>query len=94
MLNYVLPGYRSDLLSAADPGPIWAGEGIIAHKLEVTTPVGMCRALTWPARRVRLFPTTGGRCSRCGRSRRDAGARDGLRSGWSRPRRRATWRDL
>lgn len=93
MLNYVLPGYRSDLLSAADPGPIWAGEGIIAHKLEVTTPVGYVQGLTWPARRVRLFPTTGGRCSRCGRSAETLVREMVFDQGWSRPREAATWRD-
>ena len=59
LLNYVLPAYRSELVSHSDAGPLWAQDGVIQHRLELTR-VGYVQSLTWPARRTRMFLSVGG----------------------------------
>ena len=66
MLNYVLPGFQPALASEDDPGPLWEVGGPIRVKDERSR-AGFTESLTWPPRRIRLFPGLGGRCSACGR---------------------------
>lgn len=64
LLNYVLPRFQPSLAAPDDPGPRWARDGIVATRSEQSQ-VGFVESLTWAPRRVRLFPSAGGRCSRC-----------------------------
>lgn len=67
LLNYVLPEARPPAACAPDPGPIWAGDGVVGHKEERVS-VGFIESLTWQPRRVRLLaPFSSGACTRCGR---------------------------
>jgi len=66
MLNYVLPGFQPALASKDDPGPLWEVGGPIKVKDERSR-AGFMESLTWPPRRIRLFPGPSGRCSACGR---------------------------
>lgn len=63
MLNYILPAFQPKMAIHPDPGPIWEQGPVKAGEEQSTA--GFCESLTWPARRVRLFPSGYGRCSRC-----------------------------
>lgn len=66
LLNYLLPGFRPNSPCYTDPGPLWEGSGSVVAK-EERSDAGFIESLTWPARRIRLYPSAGGVCSRCGR---------------------------
>jgi CRISPR system Cascade subunit CasA len=92
MLNYLLPPYRPSLAAAQDPGPLWeATSRVDARKEKDTT--GFVESLTWPPRRVRLFPDAGGVCSRCGNEANTLVRRMVFAQGWSRHKELPPWRD-
>lgn len=64
LLNHLAPQFRPD--TGRDPGPLWEQEETVRAKHELTS-AGFVESLTWPPRRVRLFPGAGGACSACGR---------------------------
>ncbi len=67
LLNYILPQFQPRLATRPDPGPLWEESGVVEAEDERTR-VGFIESLTWPPRRVRLFPNGRGACSRCGRA--------------------------
>ncbi|HEY8478169.1 MAG TPA: type I-E CRISPR-associated protein Cse1/CasA [Chloroflexota bacterium] len=64
LLNHLAPQFRPD--TGRDPGPLWEQEDTVRAK-DPRPGIGFVESLTWPPRRVRLFPGTGGACSACGR---------------------------
>lgn len=67
LLNYVLPTHRPRVAADTDPGPVWCGDGEVPEE-EKCAGAGFVESLTFPSRRMRLFPDcAGGICSRCGR---------------------------
>ncbi|MHB1416582.1 MAG: type I-E CRISPR-associated protein Cse1/CasA [Chloroflexota bacterium] len=67
LLNYVTPLFRPAVAETPDPGPLWTEDGVVIAPRDERSRVGFVESLTWPPRRVRLFPGEGGTCSRCGR---------------------------
>jgi len=65
LLNYLPPENRPPLADPTDPGPRWEAGSSVAARTEKDC-TGFVESLTWPPRRVRLFPAGGGPCSRCG----------------------------
>jgi CRISPR system Cascade subunit CasA len=64
-LNYLLPEARAGLAIETDPRPLWVEGGLVPSR-EERAAVEFVESLTWPARRIRLLPGSGGECSRCG----------------------------
>ncbi|NLE98627.1 MAG: type I-E CRISPR-associated protein Cse1/CasA [Propionibacterium sp.] len=93
LLNYVLPDARPPEARVPDPGPIWAGDGVVGHKEERVS-VGFIESLTWQPRRVRLLaPFSSGACTRCGRVSDRLVCRMVFDPGLSRPKDAAPWID-
>jgi CRISPR system Cascade subunit CasA len=92
MLNLLLPAYRGELAAGPDPGPLWESETCVAARTELSS-TGFVESLTWPPRRVRLFPGEGGNCSRCGHPSDTLVRRMVFSQGWSRERSLPLWRD-
>ncbi len=92
LLNYVLPQYRPNQAASKDPGPLWSHDGRVNAR-EERAEVGFVESLTWPPRRVRLFPEEGGVCSRCGRESPILVRQMTFAQGWSRPRGTPPWDD-
>lgn len=91
-LSMVTPGYQPRASSGG--GTAWWEAGCIVRKGEEVTDVGYLESLTFPARRVRLFPSEGGEmCTRCG-CRADALVRQMVFDmGRSRPKGASAWLD-
>lgn len=90
LLNFVQR--RPAVARPDDPGPLWETVGKIEARKEKTT-TGFVESLTWPARRVRLFPGPGGECSRCGADASVLVRKMVFAQGWSRVREVAPWKD-
>jgi CRISPR system Cascade subunit CasA len=92
VLSLVTPAYQPKVAASVDT-PIWQGTTVVPKGSEVPQ-VGYLESLTFPARRMRLFPLViQGACSRCG-------ARDNLfvrqmafQMGVSRPKGSPAWLD-
>lgn len=92
LLNY-LPAERYPALAdPADPGPLWETGGVVAARREKDR-TGFVESLTWPPRRVRLFPGPGGPCSRCGEPAPTLVRRMVFAQGWSRRKELPLWQD-
>ena len=106
---YVIPGgktlYRSLVASLTTPNsqpevadqhndtPWWRREPIVGKKQEASR-VGYLHSLTFPARRMRLYPEAlSGPCSRCGQTTAWGAAEMVYEMGESRPDGAAFWRD-
>ena len=93
LLNCILPPYRPPMAATLDPGPFWAGDGIVPHKEERAS-AGFVESLTWQPRRVRLLtPFVEGTCTRCGRETGRLARRIVLDQGVSRSKDAALWTD-
>ncbi len=91
-LSLIVPAYQPPARSVADL-PIWAGQGHVTRGKEVDT-VGYLQSLTFPARRVRLYPQRlSGHCSRCGRDSSVVVPRMLFEMGHSRPKDAPFWLD-
>lgn len=91
LLNY-FPELRPPLADPADPGPLWETGGSVEARKEKDR-TGFVESLTWPPRRVRLFPGPGGLCSRCGEAVPVLVRRMVFAQGWSRRKELPLWRD-
>ena len=66
--SLLVPAYQPEVRSKAVDKPWWKREPFVGEGEEVTQ-VGYLESLTFPARRIRLYPKMLiGSCSRCGRS--------------------------
>lgn len=66
-LSLIVPTYQPRVRTDRDE-PAWAGTGRITRSKELDA-VGYLQSLTFPARRVRLYPQhLGSHCTRCGRT--------------------------
>ena len=93
LLNRMLPHRLPPLAAAADPGPLWEQQSaVVARGVEQST-TGFVESLTWPPRRVRLFPGPGGMCSRCGREAAVLVRKMVYAQGWSRKKELPLWQD-
>ena len=93
MLNAPLGDFRPPGAAPHDPGPFWAGDGVVGHK-EERSDVGFLESLTWQPRRVRLLgPAEAGVCTRCGRPSDQLTRRVVLDQGRSRPKKAGVWLD-
>src|SRR5205085_2128529 len=91
LLNYLIPTCRPEALQGPDPGPLWEGSGVVELRGEKAT-AGFVESLTWPPRRVRLYPGEGGPCSRCGEPSPVLVRKMVFAQGRSRPRGAPLWR--
>lgn len=92
LLNYLPAEYWRQPYPQPDPGPLWKNaDGDVARREKGET--GFIESLTWPPRRVRLFPGPGGPCSRCGKAAEVLVRRMVFSQGWSRPKEQALWID-
>jgi CRISPR system Cascade subunit CasA len=68
VISIMLKSYLRDITSETEDQVWWTHDPVIGHCQEITK-AGYLHSLTFPARRVRLYPEpASGRCSRCGRS--------------------------
>ncbi len=93
VLNSLVTEHLPELAGSRDPGPLWEqADPSVARSLEKST-TGFAESLTWPPRRVRLFPGEGGDCSRCGRPSAVLVRRMVYAQGWSRAKAVPLWQD-
>ena len=92
VLNHLGHEFLPKIAATADPGPIWEQSGVIEGKVEKTR-VGFLESLTWPARRIHLYPESGGICSHCGLGSEILVRRMVYSQGWSRPKESPAWDD-
>ena len=93
LLNCILPPYRPRMAATPDPGPFWAGDGIVPHKEERAS-AGFIESLTWQPRRVRLLAPLGeGTCTWCGQASEQLTRRIVLDQGASRVKDAVPWTD-
>lgn len=91
-LSIITPGYQPRI-AADEDRPAWARDPVVERGREVWD-VGYLESLTFPARRVRLFPeAVGGRCSRSGEQSSIIVRRMVFEMGASRPKGAAPWFD-
>lgn len=91
-LSIITPGFQPRTASREDR-PAWTREPVVERGREVLT-VGYLESLTFPARRVRLFPeATPGRCSRTGEASGVLVRRMVFEMGHARPKDAAFWFD-
>ncbi len=91
-LSLIVPAYQPQVRANRDE-PAWSGTGRIDRSKEVGA-VGYLQSLTFPARRVRLYPQrAGGYCTRCGRDSRLLVADMLFEMGHSRPKDAPFWVD-
>ena len=91
ILNTLLPGYKPRIAAPVDQ-PSWRGDGRVDEK-EVRVEIGYIESLTWLPRRVRLFPSEGGKCSLCNVLSKVLIYDMLFRQGRSRPKGASWWRD-
>ena len=90
--SIITPDFQPQIASA-DDRPAWNRDPVIERSKEVLS-VGYLESLTFPARRVRLFPEQGpGRCSRSGEWSDILVRRMVFDMGHSRPKGSALWMD-
>jgi CRISPR system Cascade subunit CasA len=91
-LSVLAPPFQPEVRSERDC-PIWEGDGHVGRSVEVLS-VGYIQSLTFPARRVRLYPEIGSAiCTRCGRDTSITVAMMLFEMGLSRPKTAAPWFD-
>lgn len=90
--SLIAPNYQPKAADAHD-APIWTSDTAIQRGGETIT-VGYLQSLTFPARRVRLYPEEAtGTCSRCGQSAQILVTTMLFEMGLSRPKGAAAWLD-
>lgn len=66
LINHLSSDFHPRTANKARAPSLWSPDGIVPAKCQVTD-VSFVESLVWAPRRMRLFPSDGGRCSRCGR---------------------------
>lgn len=90
--SLILPAYQPAIRRDEDC-PAWCRDPVVKRS-EVVDEVGYLESLTFPARRVRLFPEhSAGYCSRSGEFSDVLVRRMVFDMGWSRPKEAEFWRD-
>lgn len=91
--SLVTPPFQPDVADKNNDTPWWRHDPIVGKKTELLR-VGYLHSLTFPARRIRLYPEPMTRpCSRCGQSTPWGVAEMVYEMGESRPKDAAFWRD-
>jgi CRISPR system Cascade subunit CasA len=91
-LSLIVPAYQPRVRTTED-APAWAGPGHISRGKELDA-VGYLQSLTFPARRVRLYPQhLVGHCTRCGRTNLVLVSEMLFEMGHSRPKDAPFWSD-